>query len=186
MKVSLIAGACVLFAGLMSPPAAAETPTHVYTLNAMVNDGAKKCLDFYSGIPTGAQNENALQIWSCQGYYQMNWVWHWIGVGKDGEGDWDTFAFQNAATGTCIAVQNKSLEDGALLVQAPCNYADPSQLWIRATKIGPDRPAVHRTKWINVNSGKCMDAPFQNNGVKLQQWTCQFTRYWWQQEFFGR
>lgn len=186
MKSSLIASTVILVSALMSPSASAETPTHVYTVNSMVNDGANKCLDFYAGIPTSNPDEKVLQLWACQGVYQQNWVWHWIGVGKDAEGDWDTFAFQNAATLTCVSVEHDSLDDGARLVQAPCDYTNPSQLWIRATKIGPGKPAAYRTKWINVRSGKCMDAWNKNNGVQLQQYTCQFTRYWWQQEFFVR
>ena len=166
------------------PAAKADTPTYFGTAQAMVNDGAQKCLDFYAGPPSSDPDAYALQLWDCMGYYQPNKQWRWIGVGKDGEGDWDTFAFQNVATNTCIAVENNSMADGARLVQATCDYTNPGQLWIRATKIGPSKPATYRTKWINVNSGKCMDAWNKDNGVKLQQWTCQFTRYWWQQEFF--
>jgi hypothetical protein len=142
----------------------------------MFNDKTHKCLDFAVGDP----NNLSLQQWDCGGPYAHNQQWDWVFiVGYKG----DAFVFQNVATGTCIGVENNSLQNAARLVQQPCNTANPSQHWIRATR---DPYYENKTKWINGRSGKCMDAWNNINGPHFQQYDCAGTSYWAPQMFDAR
>jgi len=169
--------ACLVLAGvLVQSPARAQVPVPA---QAFVNAGAAKCLDF--DLPGTAQNPDGvtLQIWQCPPGYgtQPNQRWGLIPVGSN------AWAIQNMATSRCIAVEGDSTANAALLVQRQCDFNNPSQLWSGSLAPSSTFGRSVTGKWVNVRSGKCMDAPYKTNGTVLQQYDCHPSG-WWQQDFF--
>ncbi|MGN9810205.1 apiosidase-like domain-containing protein [Micromonospora sp. BQ11] len=73
----------------------------------------------------------------------------------------------NRSTGQCAMVNESSLTNSALIVQAACTTATTSQQWTLT-------PA---NQIINRNSGKCLDVPARSTtpGTQLIQYTCSTT-----------
>ncbi|UOV00446.1 RICIN domain-containing protein [Pseudoxanthomonas mexicana] len=138
-----------------------------------VDNNPGKCLDFDTAGATPY-----LQVWGCAGAaaYNQRWYWHYV-MSYSGSA---AYMLQNAATGTCVGVQNQSLGNAAKLVQVWCNSTDPSQHWIRLTR---DANISSRSKYMNGNSGKCMDIYSTSNGTAFQQYDCATSSYWAPQMF---
>lgn len=137
-----------------------------------VDNSPGKCLDFdTSGILY-------LQVWNCAGSsaYNQRWYWHYVQSYSNSA----AYVIQNAATGTCIGVENNSLADAAKLVQKTCNSTDTSQHWIRLTQ---DPYIQTKSKYMNGLSGKCMDIHSTTNGTSFQQYDCASSKYWGPQMF---
>lgn len=185
-KTRLTSCLAIAVIAIASMPAFADTPTYIFTVDNMKNQHAQKCLDFPATDAT-----KALQLRTCDftqdHVYAPHQKWAWIAVGHDANGASDTFAFQNIGNGMCIGVENNSVADAARLVQVPCDFYNPSQLWTRTKKVSYVNYSLtyyEETKWVNYRSKKCMDAWNTFEGVVLQQYKCAGnSTYWWQQEF---
>jgi hypothetical protein len=169
-KVNQLLKALVITAAISAPLSVeAAGPQYSYI---QVDNSPGKCLDFdTTGIPY-------LQVWNCAGNsaYNQRWYWHYITSYSNGA----AYVIQNAATGTCIGVENNSLDNAAKLVQTTCNSGDPSQHWIRLTR----DPYIHtKSKYMNGRSGKCMDIYNTSNGTLFQQYACDSRKYWAPQMF---
>ncbi|HEX8347213.1 MAG TPA: DUF4038 domain-containing protein [Actinoplanes sp.] len=70
----------------------------------------------------------------------------------------------NRSTGQCATVNESSVTNGAVIVQAACNSATTSQQWTLTSA----------NQVINRNSGKCLDVPGRTTtpGTPLIQYTC--------------
>lgn len=147
-----------------------------YVIKMHLDNNPSQCLDFTNG---NLSNGVTLQVWRCNNNYENHHWWAHV-VSPYYPGNSMVVAFQNFANGTCIAVEDNSLANGARLVQRACDSRNPSQQWIRLTRDGfIDR----KSKYMNMRSGKCMDAPYASNGTVMQKWDCARASYWPQQMF---
>lgn len=188
MKKRILRAVAFSTAILVSLPALAQemerdllSGTHVAWFRTMNLDKSGWCL---SPTSSDGGGNSPLLLLPCP-VNLPGAVWEWIGTDKAQDGKWITFAFRSSS-GSCISVLNDSVSNGAQLVMSPCDYLNGSQLWIRAS---PDRDHLSvRTKWINVRSGKCMDAP----NVPPDQWGFRYVGQWecagtsvWQPQMFS-
>ncbi|MBB3275971.1 MULTISPECIES: RICIN domain-containing protein [unclassified Pseudoxanthomonas] len=176
MSIARVLSATALAAGLLVS-FRSEALDIVGVFQMRLDNNASKCLDFTAG---DMSNNVTLQLWGCANNYnhQLWWVYGLPYAGNDQI----RVMFQNFNNATCIAVENDSIANGARLVQRICDVNNPSQQWIRLTR-GPNMG--DRSKFMNIRSGKCMDAPYSSNGTVLQQWDCASASYWPQQMFRG-
>ena len=170
MKKMNVLAATLLVAFLAVPPAAQAADP----VMAIVNKAADKCIDRSLDIP---QDPNAVraQLWSCGGNRPYttptNQIITFEWVGRFGGGPWETYRLHSGTSlsGSCLSVDNNSLLNAAKLSFSPCVPGDRSQMWMRAAE---NKDLVTTAKWINLNSGKCIDASSPYNGVRLQQYDC--------------
>ena len=75
--------------------------------------------------------------------------------------------FVNVNSGMCLAVGGASRDNGAAVIQFPCNGRN-EQKW---TGISHDHGLFH---YINVNSGKCLSvgSASEEPGAGIIQWQC--------------
>lgn len=133
-----------------------------------------QCWDFAEG---DTSNYVTLQVWGCQADKQQ---WYATPYNWTPGSSQFRYNFMSRSNGTCIAVENDSMANGARIVQRPCDYNNPSQQWVRLTR---DNDLRTKSKYMNARSGKCMDAPYSSNGTHFQQWDCAKASYWAQQMF---
>lgn len=172
--VRVFSGALLLVSLFASASSQAGDPIMFLRHQMRLDSDFSKCWDFAEG---NTSNNVTLQVWGCQTNKQqwVAWVYPWTPGSQQ-----IMVNFQSVSNGTCISVENNSLANGARIVQRACDMNDPSQQWIRLTR---DPYLDNRSKYMNVRSGKCMDAPYSSNGTVLQQWTCASASYWPQQMF---
>ncbi|PJJ97564.1 hypothetical protein CO641_11460 [Lysobacteraceae bacterium NML91-0213] len=181
-KKSVIAGfaAIVVGASVLAFDARAEIPTP--TVNAGIKSvlitirppfhirSFEGCIGFEGGNSSNA----VLQVSPCASAISNSGTihhqkWTWVGVARNSSGEWDTFAFRNTISNTCISVQNNSAESGSVLVHQQCDYQNPSQLWMTTRS---DVAWWGRTKLINVHSGKCAVPQDAAHTTALVQFDC--------------
>ncbi len=161
---SVVIGLAAVIVGVSAPNfVRAETPTP--TVNAGVRSVTisvrppfhisriENCVGFENGLSSNP----TLQLSDCSSSISnRGWThhqkWTWVGISKNVNGEWDTFAFRNTISNTCISVENNSVNSGAALVHQVCNYQNPSQLWMTTRQ---DVAWWGDTKLINIRSGKC-------------------------------
>lgn len=102
-------------------------------------------------------------------------------VGRYGGGPWETYQIRSAigGYGDCLSVAQNSQANGARVVFSACEDGNRAQMWKRAAT---NKDLTTTAKWINLNSGKCLDAPGTYDGVLLQQYDCASSG-WWPQDF---
>jgi hypothetical protein len=145
----------------------------------MYNDSNGKCLDLAVRDPNNINAPfGALQQWGCGNPLPFNQMWNWIPAGSYPNGS-PSYVFQNVSNTTCLAVENNSLANAALVVERTCDFSNPSQHWIQLTS---GLPGV-QTKWMNGRSAKCLDIWNNNNGTVFQQYDCAKANIWPQQMF---
>ncbi|SDI73177.1 Ricin-type beta-trefoil lectin domain-like [Actinokineospora alba] len=76
-------------------------------------------------------------------------------------------------SGKCLGVQGRSPQNGALVVQLPCDLADTNQVWLQE-RVLTDKWGHPINRYRNKLTGKCLDiwvhdAPV---GARLLQWDC--------------
>jgi len=172
--VRVFSGALLLVSLFASASSQAVEPIIKARIQMRLDSDFSKCWDFAEG---DTSNNVTLQVWGCQTDKQQwfAWLYPWTPGSQQVRVN-----FISRSNGTCIAVENDSLANGARIVQRACDLDNPSQQWVRLTR---DPYLYNKSKYMNVRSGKCMDAPYSSNGTVLQQWTCASASYWPQQMF---
>ncbi len=86
----------------------------------------------------------------------------------------DGYILRNRYSNQCVELQNDSQNDGAQLVQQPCDGSVNQTFNILPTEEGERNVADGRYTVKAVHSGKCLDVPNSStsNGTQLQQWSC--------------
>lgn len=175
MSMVRVLSATLLIAAAISPStsSAQEAVGPAFHVQMRLDNKFGQCWDFQEG---DTSNYVTLQVWGCasrkQIWYATPYAWTHSKQFR--------FNFMSASNGTCIAVEDDSMANGARIVQRPCDYSNPSQQWVRLTR---DINLLTKSKYMNVRSGKCMDAPHSTNGTVFQQWDCARSSYWAQQMF---
>lgn len=197
-----MASAGIAQAQALKIPPAPPKPV-VFRDRLMVNLGSGECVvpdigtptppsrkrDRYRNGPTPPASSAAAKpgLLACSFEQPQNQLWQWVGVGQDKQsGVWDTFVIQSASQRACLGVENRSTQEGAALAPVNCNFADPSQMWIRLSNSSDFSRPAPPTAWINVNSGKCITAwKGPDKQTTLRQFTCQYRPGVGPQEFYG-
>jgi hypothetical protein len=79
----------------------------------------------------------------------------------------DNLIIQNTGNLKCLQPVGGSVDDGAPIVQEPCDATNDAQKWFR--KFNGD----FTNRFVNKHSLKCLDARGgATNGTPVQQWTC--------------
>ncbi|MBO0867616.1 MAG: RICIN domain-containing protein [Micromonosporaceae bacterium] len=135
-----------------SPRRPSPTPNRVVTVHQL---GSGLCLD----VKDGKQGAKAVQQ-QCQGGDTQRWTVH---TSADG-----TFTLVNVASGMCLDVTDRSVDDNAKIQQWTCN-GGTNQQW-QATRAD----SAGAVALVSVGSGKCLDVPgaSHDQGAELQQHTC--------------
>ena len=152
-RILVVLAACVALLPLTSGAAsAAGAPV-------FVNYQSRLCMD------DGGSRSNSTPViqFYCNGLSYQNWQLNWTSR--------STFEIQSQDSGKCLDGQ-LSTSNSTDIVQYSC-YGGSTQLWETAEVFpsgGTDEPVF---EYINVLSGKCLDAEASNNsGVALVQYTC--------------
>ncbi|MEU4163805.1 ricin-type beta-trefoil lectin domain protein [Actinoplanes sp. NPDC026670] len=127
-----------------------STPTG--PLNSMGVAG--KCVDV-AGSATA--NGTDIQSYTCNGTAAQNWSL--VPTSSDNT----TFTVQ--AFGKCMVAYGNGTTSGTAIKLWDCATAHPAHQW-RASSTGA---------LVNVNSGLCLDVPYQAEGTNLQLYTCNQT-----------
>lgn len=135
-----------------------QVPALVYSVESMLARASGQCVEAGAAASQSATTSPAT-LRACTGA-QSQQSWRWMGVGKNKQGRWDTFVFQNKASLQCLGVDQRSGKSGAGMVMLTCDFADASQMWMRTVNVsyGDGRASAPPTQWINIHSGLCLTA----------------------------
>lgn len=176
MKTSILYAVPLLLISLM------PLTGHADDQMAIIQKASGKCLDKDIDISPSPSEKDA-QLWTCGGNppytTSSNQILKLRWVGRYGSGPWETYQLRDLVGYLCLDVKNYSQQNGAQVLFAECNNSSRSQMWMRAAT---NKDLTTSAKWINLNSGKCLDAPGTYDGVLLQQYDCA-SGSWWPQDF---
>lgn len=172
----------ILFAAPLVLALLTPFKSHADDQMAIIQKASGKCVDLDANITPDPSQKDA-QLWSCGGNppytTSSNQILKLRWVGRYGGGPWETYQLRSWAGYYCLDVKNYSQASGAQVVFAQCDDTSRSQMWMRAAT---NKDLTTTAKWINLNSGKCLDAPGTYDGVLLQQYDCA-SGSWWPQDF---
>jgi hypothetical protein len=108
--------------------------------------------DVVSSVSSCSTNNEILR--GCD----SNQIWKKLHI----PGSSDTFELMNLNSGKCLNVKGASTDNGAQIIQWPCDPNQTNQVW-----------KYTNGQLININSKKCLDVPWgQLSGAKMLQWDC--------------
>lgn len=130
-----------------APGPAAGAPSGPFFPQVLQSDGQQPCMDDNNNVLTAG---NKVQMWTCRGDAQQNWVIEPGGTIQLG-------------ASTCLDTANGATSNSANVVVSPCS-GSTSQTWTRGAN----------NSLIQQASGRCLDDPGSNaaNGTQLIIFTC--------------
>ncbi|MER5518513.1 RICIN domain-containing protein [Streptomyces sp. NPDC002763] len=159
-----VAALALAFTGLLSAPAAGESPRAAAAppdkYIQLISKNSAKCADV-EGWSTA--NGGAVHQWSCRDDDNLNQLWYFAPA-TDHPG---YYHLVNRNSYKCMDVEGPSYEDGAKVHQWEC-YNGPSQAW-RVETVGGTW-----FRLVNYHSGKCLDVEASStaDGARIHQWGC--------------
>jgi hypothetical protein len=106
----------------------------------------------------------------CHGYVSQSWQYRFL--------DHGFFMLRNSASGECLGLVDFSHDNGAPVVQLPCNPDDDRVVWIDVmSKVHAGSPGTSvPLMFVSAPINKCLDV---ENGwpvdrLPMQLWTCNF------------
>ncbi len=129
------------------PGPAAGAPSGPFFPQVLQSDGQQPCMDDNNDVLTAG---NKVQMWTCRGDAQQNWVIEPGGTIQLG-------------ASTCLDSANGGTANNTSVVVNPCN-GGTSQIWTRGAN----------NSLIQQASGRCLDDPGSNaaNGTQLIIFNC--------------